>query len=115
MRELIRMDIKDAGVPGDKWYEKATASKVEWRRLCCKMAEEIQQQQSLSKLSLTNHLTGFNVLSVYGNSGEKCLIYYMKRHECLDERRKPINEQRGAEQCSICERWFARRGGLAVH
>ena len=39
----------------------------------------------------------------------------LPRHKCLDERRKPVSEQRGSRQCSSCERWFRSAGGLAVH
>ena len=36
-------------------------------------------------------------------------------HKCLAERRKPLQDQEGAVQCSRCDRWFASRGGLSVH
>ena len=38
-----------------------------------------------------------------------------KRHKCVDERRKPVNEQHGAVQCQFCQEWFRSRGRLAVH
>ena len=38
-----------------------------------------------------------------------------KRHKCLAERAKLVKEQRGALQCSECQKWFCSRGGLAVH
>ena len=37
------------------------------------------------------------------------------RHKCVEERRKPVQEQRGAVQCGKCKRWFLSQGGLAVH
>ena len=40
---------------------------------------------------------------------------YLKRHKCLTERRKPINEQRGAAQWTVCQKWFRSAGGLAIH
>ena len=39
----------------------------------------------------------------------------MKRHKCIEERSKPISEQRGAVMYSSCHRWFQSRGGLAVY
>ena len=39
----------------------------------------------------------------------------LKRHKCLDERAKPICEQRGAVQCQHCQRWLRSAGGLAIH
>ena len=38
-----------------------------------------------------------------------------RRHKCLDERAKPIAEQRGAVQCPQCQRWLRSRGGLSRH
>ena len=35
-----------------------------------------------------------------------------KRHKCLAERAKPVKEQRGALQCSKCQKWLCGRGGL---
>jgi len=29
-------------------------------------------------------------------------VLYKKRHKCADERKKPVNEQRGAVQCLMC-------------
>ena len=39
----------------------------------------------------------------------------LKRHKCLYERSKPVQEQRGALQCVTCMRWFKSAGGLSVH
>ena len=39
----------------------------------------------------------------------------LKRHKCLAERAKPIEEQRGSVQCEECRKWFLSRGGLALH
>ena len=38
-----------------------------------------------------------------------------KRHKCLVEGQKPVNEQKGTVQCQVCLRWFKSKGGLAVH
>ena len=38
-----------------------------------------------------------------------------KRHKCLNERQKPVSEQRGAVQCLRCVRCFKSRGGLTLH
>ena len=39
----------------------------------------------------------------------------LKRHKCLDERARPICEQRGAVQCQHCQCWMRSAGGLAIH
>ena len=36
----------------------------------------------------------------------------MKRHKCVAERARPVEEQRGAVQCSVCQKWFRSKGGL---
>ena len=38
-----------------------------------------------------------------------------KRHKCLIERAKPVEEQRSAVKCRKCQKWFCSKGGLAVH
>ena len=38
-----------------------------------------------------------------------------KRHKCMNERRKPVSQQKGAVHCVTCCSWFKSRGGLAVH
>ena len=38
-----------------------------------------------------------------------------KRHKCLGERKKAVNEQEVAAQCHACNKWFKSRGGLANH
>ena len=39
----------------------------------------------------------------------------LKRHKCTEERRKPVGEQAGSVQCTVCQRWFLSAGGLSVH
>ena len=39
----------------------------------------------------------------------------LKRHKCLAERAKPVEEQSCAVECEVCKRWFRSRGGLALH
>ena len=40
--------------------------------------------------------------------------YDKSRHEYVVERERPVCEQRGAVQCSVCNLWF-RSIGLSVH
>ena len=39
----------------------------------------------------------------------------MARHKCLEERARPVSEQRGASQCGWCGRWLRSGGGLVRH
>ena len=34
----------------------------------------------------------------------------LKRHKCLSEREKPVEEQQGAAQCAVCRRCFRSAG-----
>ena len=37
------------------------------------------------------------------------------RHKCTAKRQKPVQEQEGAVEYSMCGHWLRSRGGLAVH
>ena len=39
----------------------------------------------------------------------------LKRHKCILERSKPVEQQRGSVQCIQCHRWLRSAGGLGVH
>ena len=39
----------------------------------------------------------------------------LKRHKCLIERAKPIEQQQDAVQRGGCHNWFHSKGSLAVH
>ena len=39
----------------------------------------------------------------------------MAWHKCLEERARPVSEQRGASQCRRCGRWLRSRGGSVRH
>ena len=38
----------------------------------------------------------------------------LERLECVAERARPVEEQRGAVQCSICQKWFRNRTGVCL-
>ena len=105
-RDVIRKDLKDAG---NRWYKIAATSRAEWRRICHQLSEVTKHQSNQTHDQPTDLVQCPTCLRSFRRISD------MKRHKCLEERRKPINEQQGAVQCSICERWFASKGGLAVH
>lgn len=39
----------------------------------------------------------------------------LKRHKCLEERWKPVSDQRGEVQCPRCQIWFGSREDFTVH
>ena len=78
-----------------------------------------------SKGGLAVHRCGMNEQSTQAVPGQpiSCSVFDrtfsrsgdLKRHKCLDERAKPICEQRGAFHCQHCKRWLRSAGGLAIH
>ena len=108
-RDVIRKDLKDAGISENRWYKIAATSRAEWRRICRQLSEVTEHQSNQTHDQPTDLVQCPTCLRSFRRISD------MKRHKCLEERRKPINEQQGAVQCSICERWFASKGGLAVH
>ena len=106
-RDVIRKDLKEMRVTENKWYEKATTSKASWWHMCCTAtSNEVDQHQKQQQQASDQTSTQVQCITCQND---------MMRHKCLQERRKPISEQQGAVQCSICSRWFASRGGVAVH
>ena len=39
----------------------------------------------------------------------------LKRHKCLIERAKPIEQQKDVVQCGGCQKWFLSKGDLGMH
>ena len=64
------------------------------------------------KLKVIEQLMMLCVRCVVGSLEERVI---RKDTSVLDERQKPVNEQRGAVQCHVCLKWFKSKGGLAVH
>ena len=108
-RDVIRRDIKDIGMNESKWYTEATGSREGWRAMCSLGIGRNTEAQTLQR----------------DNAQEvECDVCFrkfrresdMKRHKCLDERSKPLCEQKGSTKCrQTCNKWFKSRGGLAVH
>ena len=39
----------------------------------------------------------------------------LKRHKCLIERAKPVEQEKNAVQYGGCQKWFCSKGSLALH
>ena len=93
-----------------KWYEEATTSRAGWKaayRLGLKNSDDRTATQHL--LAATYEVMCEMCSRKFSRESDK------KRHKCMSEREKPVCEQHGATQCTVCSRWFRSRGGLAVH
>ena len=107
-RDVIRKDLKDIEMNENTWYTEATESREGWKAKCSLGIGRNTEAQTSQR----------------GNTQEvECDVCFrkfrresdMKRHKCLDERSKPLHEQKGSTQCQTCSKWFKSRGGLAVH
>ena len=74
----------------EKWYDEAVRSRAGWRALCCD--------------GLFGHTEVHVVHATAADRNVVCDVCFRSfrresdkvRHKCLDERRKPVNEQQGA-------------------
>ena len=108
---MMRKDLKDIEVPEERWYDEAVRSRAGWRALCRDGIERCRESQGLAiRAAVTARDVVCRMCSKkFRRESDKA------RHKCVDERRKPENEQQGSVQCQECLRWFRSRGGLAVH
>ena len=111
-RDVIRSDLKTLEVTEHEWCTKAN-SRSEWRTLC-------HSVQDTPNTAPQPGATAQPPTTQRGVVCEACHRHFRresdrKRHKCVDERQKPVQEQRGAVQCSVCSRWLRSKGGLAVH
>ena len=107
-RDMIRQDLKALGISETEWY-KHTSQRDCWRTIYRKGLTDQCSQQQLRSSQPQSQVTCEGCGRSFCRAGDKA------RHKCIDERRKPVHEQRGAVQCSSCSRWFRSRGGLSVH
>ena len=113
-KDQIRKDLKSLGVSEAKWYEEANHSRDAWRAI---YHEGLQaslnhyQQRQGEEVSTQSQDRVWCQLCQRSFRRESD----RKRHKCLEERSKPVWEQRGAVQCMTCQQWFRSKGGLTVH
>ena len=90
-----------------EWYEEAASRPG--RRGMCRLAETSKAQshrraETTATREVQNEVCGRK----FRRESDK------KRHKCVDERRKPLSQQKGAVQCEMFHRWFHSRGGTRV-
>ena len=98
-------------VKEDEWYAEATRSRAGWKTMCELGLQRRgeTQAQAVERARAVREVECSVCSRKFRKESDK------KRHKCLEERSKPVCEQRGAIQCANCRRWFRSRGGLAVH
>ena len=108
-RDVVRKDLKDIEVEESEWYEEARKSRAGWRALYRAGLESCRETQGTQASVVVRDVVCEVCSRSFSREGDK------KRHKCLNERQKPVSEQRGAVQCLRCVRWFKSRGGLTLH
>ena len=102
---MIKKDLVNI-VREDNWYETARSRTV-WRSKCI---DSVKDEVMCVHRPPVNQLVLCEVCNrTFSRESDK------KRHKCVDERRKPISEQKGAVQCPRCFKWLKNMGGRAVH
>ena len=104
-RDLLKRDMKDAGIPENSWYDEAL-HRGRWYEAYNQGLSDYQQRQTRG---LSRDVECDECGRCFRREGDKA------RHKCTAERQQPVWEQRGAVQCTVCRRWFKSRGGLALH
>ena len=95
-------NLKSVEVGEDEWYEEATRSRTGWRalyRVGLERYREMRGAQAQASVVVRDVVCQVCSRSFRRESDKK-------RHKCVAERQKPVCEQRGAAQCSQCQRWF---------
>ena len=108
-RDVVRKDLRNVEVGEHEWYAEASRSRAGWRVLCQVGLVNGREARTSQASTVVRDVVCELCSRSFRRESDK------QRHKCLDERQKPVCEQRGATQCSQCQRWFRSRGGLAVH
>ena len=107
-RYQVRKDLQSTGVE-EEWYDEARRSRVFERTLY-----RIGMQEGREEIAVRMPAVSRDVTCKVHVCGRSFRREGDKRHKCVDERRKPVNEQLGAIHCGSCKKWFRTKGGLAV-
>ena len=110
-KDVIRRDLKNIKVAEDVWYGEAVRSRAGWRAMCRLGIDNLAEtrSQSFQREAVSREVECEVCFRKFRRESDK------KRHKCLSERNKPVNQQKGAAQCQSCRKWFRSKGGMAVH
>jgi len=89
-RDLVKHDLKNVGINNGYWYDQAQ-ERGKWRFVCSQRVELLNQLEKY--------------VMCFRRECDKA------RQKCTVERSKPIQEQAGAVQCQLWDRWFRSQGG----
>ena len=107
-RDQVRKDMEAVGCYNKQWFRDAQ-DRCKWRDTWSQPLQDLQLAQDERRSQAVKEIECQTCGRFFRRQSDKV------RHKCIEERRKPVNEQSGAVQCMICNRWFRSKGGLAVH
>ena len=107
-RDVLKRDMKEAGIPAGSWYELAQRRK-EWYKAYSEGVAVHQQQLNTRGQLGARSIKCDLCMRLFRREADRA------RHKCTEERAKPVKEQSGSVKCGECGRWFKSRGGLTVH
>ena len=95
---VTRRDLKEVKVSEKEWCEEARRSRPGWRAMCRLGMEEMMETQRMKRAAAVMKEVVCQVCRrKFSREGDR------KRHECREERRKPVRELRGAAVCGMQE------------
>ena len=97
--DAVGADVRCLDLGDEEWFDLAQ-ERSEWRGAYSSVASSGPRPQPRTPCA------------VCGRSLSKS---GMARHQCKEERSKPIADEIGSRKCPACKRWFRSAGGLAVH
>ena len=108
-RDGVKKDMATTNIKEHSWHSDALERR-KWKESYEQGLHTYNQQQQTQRRSDTVK----DVLCT------KCGKHFQREsdkacHKCIDERNKPVREQKGAINCETCDSWFRSRGGKAVH
>ena len=98
-RDMMRRDFKDIEILEEEWYDEAVRSRAGWSTLCRDGLERWRERMGARAPVAVRDVMCEVCSRTFRRQSDKA------RHECIEERRKPIREQQGAIQCSNCFKW----------
>ena len=104
----MKSDLRERGIDESEWMELAMESRQVWRAMYRLETREEPHNPTRGE-QVTNQVLCRACRRAFRRESDR------KIHKCISERQKPIQEQRGAVHCTLCDRWFRSQGCYTVH
>ena len=105
----MRRDFKDIELSEEEWYDEAVRLRVGWSTLCRDGLERWRERMGTCARVGVRDVMCEVCSRTFRRQSDKV------RHKCMEERRKPISNNRVQSNVQIVSKWFRSKGGLTVH